>query len=387
MPFILKKPHHKSKGIIVFTHKERDFLESNISVLERAFLELKKTYVIGMHWGHFSRGVGDIPFVDFHLTGKGTVIFNKDTKAVVIPLSSRNFIPDCFYNKYLNKCWDVINISRPLILKNLDQFFQVVKKIYKKDGLIKVLLICPCPYEIKTSEGWYEEIYEDYLKIFSMEERKYFTLLMLRGDGYPFPLAPQMIADFYNLSKVFAMFSDKEGESRVIAEALLCGLPVIVKKELQGGGRDYLTSENSHQFSSLDEAADMMVNIIKNYKKFKVDTDFLNSNLSEKYTSKKLRKELRKVFAHLKINFEGGLDLIDLSRKLPGHFIDLPVGLRRSVTNDLNSHKSALIYINQLLGRKIRYRKILILETERWFRYYLNLIKLCIKKIDKVLRK
>lgn len=387
MPFILKKSNLKSKGVIVFTHKERDFLESRISVLDNAFSELKKRYIIGMHWGHFYSSIGDIPYVDFHLAGKGTVIFNEGIKAAVIPLSSRNFIPSCFYNKHNNKCWDVINISRPITLKNLDQFFQVIKKIYKRGYMIKVLLICTCPYKITEKEGWYEKIYDDYLEIFSPEEKKYFTLLMLRGDGYPFPLSPQSIADFYNLSKMFAMFSDKEGESRVIAEALLCGLPVIVKKELKGGGRDYLTPENSRQFSSLDEGVEMIVDMIKNYKKFKVDTDVLKRDLSEKYTTKILEKELKKIFANLEIDFRGKIDLADLSRKLPGHFIDLPIELRRSATNDLNSNKSALIFINSLLEKETPYNQILALEIERRTKYILNLFVLFLRKLDKVINR
>ena len=85
----------------------------------------------------------------------------------------------------------------------------------------------------------------------SETERQNITLTLLSPLGNPFPLSEQAISDFMNLSKVFTLFSDKEGESRVVSEALLCGLPVVVKKDILGGATDYLNIQNSKLFTSL----------------------------------------------------------------------------------------------------------------------------------------
>ena len=83
------------------------------------------------------------------------------------------------------------------------------------------------------------------MNMFSETERQNITLTLLSPLGNPFPLSEQAISDFMNLSKVFTLFSDKEGESRVVSEALLCGLPVVVKKDILGGATDYLNIQNS----------------------------------------------------------------------------------------------------------------------------------------------
>ncbi len=350
MPFILKEPYENSKGVIVFTHKERPYLEARIPRLSNAIAKLRDKYVVGMHWGHYHADVEEIPFVDFHLAGKGTLAFRHGVKARHIPFCSRNFTPSCFKKMQITKYWDIINISRPLKLKNLGQFFYVIRKIYDKHYDLKVLLICPSPERMVEDEGFYAQIYDDYEHMFSQRERENFTLMMLKGYGYPFPLSQQTIAYYYNASKIFALFSDQEGESRVIAEALLCGLPVVVKKHLRGGGRDYLTEENSRQFSSLDEACESLIELSQNYEKYKFDTLPLQKQLSEVYTTESLRKEIMVVFAELGLEFKGDLDLYYLDRKLPGHYITLPISLREKLTNDLNSRKSFLIYLRSLVG-------------------------------------
>lgn len=385
MPFILKESYESSKGVIVFTHKERQYLETTIPVLSDTIVELREKYVIGMHWGHYHAEIDEMDYVDFHLAGKGTISFKQGISVRHIPLCSRNFTPSCFREMGVTKYWDIINISRPIKLKNLEEFLSVIRKIYDLNRSLKVLVICPCPENMVERDGWYVRIYDDYKRMFSQDERQNFTLLMLRGDGYPFPLSQQTIAYYYNASKIFALFSDQEGESRVIAEALLCGLPVVVKKHLRGGGRDFLTEENSRQFSSLDEACETLVELSENYEKYKFDTGPLHKQLKEVYTAGLLEKEMRSLFAEMGLAFKGRLDLSQLALKLPGHFITLPARLRLANTNDLRSRKAALVYLKSLIGDEVsnvdicrlhlgrfhencrRTRERLFRRTKRWF--------------------
>jgi glycosyltransferase involved in cell wall biosynthesis len=351
MPFILKEPYRKSKGIVIFTHKDRRYLETGSQPLADALINLRKTYVIGMHWGSYHDEVDEIPYVDFHLAGQGTLRFKQGVKARLIPLCSRNFTPACYTPNDTAKRWDILMVSRPLRLKNLDQFFQVIRKAYDRGHYLRVLLICPRPERMTPDGYWYHEIWQEYMSTFSEEERGYFTFLLLTGN-YPFPLSQETMVYFFNASKIFTLFSNREGESRVIAEALLCGLPVVVKKDLIGGGRDYLTPYNSRQFTTLDEACEIFIDLTENYSEKCVDVSDLQRELSESFTRQSLQAAIESIFAELDLELEGNMDLDQLSRKLPAHHLSLPSRLRSSATNDLKSLGSALIYLKLLAGAK-----------------------------------
>lgn len=352
MPCLLKPPVGRSKGILVFTHKERRFLHSSSAALLDAIELVRRRYVVGMHWGHFYDDMGDIPGVDFHLSGQGTVKFRPGTKAPRIPLCSRNFTKACFTVADGPKFWDIVNVSRPIRVKHLDQFLTVIRKIYDRGHSPRVLLVCPCAETMTEEDGWYTSLYDDVQKLFSAEERQRITLLMLNAQGYPFPLPSETIAHFYQASRVFTLFSDQEGESRVIAEALLCGLPVVVKRELRGGGRDYLDAGNSRQFDSLDEACSMFIELLSDEQARVFDPKPLEVELSERHSGPKLEAALRNVFAGLGVEFAGPIDLEDLGRKLPAHHITLPSSLRGGPTNDLGSDEAAISYLNELGGRQ-----------------------------------
>ena len=209
-----------------------------------------------------NKNIEKIDLIDFHLAGPGTVIFKNPEENYHIPLCSRNFSSTLFKKKNFTKIYDIINISRPLRLKNIDEFFIVIKKMISKNFFPKVLIICPLSVDFYQNNHNYMEIYSDYMAMFSSKERESITLMLLSPEGSPFQLSEEAISDFMNLSKVFTLFSDKEGESRVVSEALLCGLTVVVKRNIIGGAKDYLNDDNSRLFSTLDEAADIFIDLI-----------------------------------------------------------------------------------------------------------------------------
>ena len=352
MAFVLKDPVGDSPGIIIFTHKERLFLDCNVPPVKKALSELRKHYVFGMHWGAHHPNVSPPTIIDFHLAGPGTVSFARPVRH--IPLCSRNFTPACFKPASLPKYWDVINISRPIRQKRLDDFFQVIRRVYDQGHLLRVLLLCPWPPRMDDPSWWYRELEGDYLRMFSESERQYFSLMRLQhGPVGAFPLPQETIAYFYNVSKFFCLFSEHEGESRVIAEALLCGLPVVVRETLLGGGRDYLTPENSRTFSSLDEAAEQFIEIANNHHHYSFDTSKLEIELSERHTKSKLQRALQGLFHELGYPFLGEPRLDKLDRRLPGHEVNLPAHLRADETNDLRSLEATLLYARQISGLSI----------------------------------
>ncbi|MDF2529168.1 MAG: hypothetical protein K0Q57_48 [Gammaproteobacteria bacterium] len=350
MAFILKEPCETSKGIVVFTHKELRCLQVKNSLFTKLYQEIKQHYFIAVHWGHYCLYKQANPIIDFHLAGPGTLKFEKGVHEYHILLCSRNFIPDVFKPMHIEKFWDVINISRASKLKKLEDFLQVIRKAYDKGRLLKVLLVMPA---LKSSHpDAYSNLYQQYQTLFNEHEKEYFTFMWLNEQCEMFPLPRQTLAYFINASKVFALFSEKEGESRVIAEALMCGVPVLARKNLIGGGLDYLNPENSCLFTDLDQAAEQLISMSQYPEKYRFDATKIVDELSEKASIKKLKTALIDFYRYRGETFMGELNFENLDRTLPGHILSLPSYLRAAQTNDLKSELAAYIYMESLCGRK-----------------------------------
>jgi hypothetical protein len=186
--------------------------------------------------------------------------------------------------------------------------------------------------------------------MFSPEERERVTVLMIGAPGYPFPVSSTYLADVYNDSKAFALFSDQEGESRVVAEALLCGLWIVAKEHVRGGAADYLTAANSRRFTTVEEAADALIELHL-AEGGPAGSATLSSELSATETAPRLREQLEALLPpgphpdelwHLE----------NLDRALPSHVLSLPRELRREFTNDLADPQAALTFMSSLLGRE-----------------------------------
>ena len=63
-----------------------------------------------MHWGWYRPNTSDIPFIDFHLAGRGTLNFKNEKKHIRYNFCSRNFIPKIFEKKEIEKKWDILMI-------------------------------------------------------------------------------------------------------------------------------------------------------------------------------------------------------------------------------------------------------------------------------------
>src|SRR3954470_20433316 len=75
LPFVLKDRAPSSKGIVVFTHKERSVIEAGGEALAPILDELREHYLVALHWGHYAAGVEEIAWVDVHLAAPGTISF------------------------------------------------------------------------------------------------------------------------------------------------------------------------------------------------------------------------------------------------------------------------------------------------------------------------
>ena len=354
MATIIKKNDSGSKGILSFTHKERRLLDNPISnfFLKKKLLELKKNYFFSMHWGWYHENHKDIPFIDFHLAGKGTLSFKNKENNKVLDFCNRNFIDKIFKKKELKKIFDIICITRPVKFKNIDKIFLSAKKIFKKKKFIKFLIVFPIISlkSLKKKKEFYNTIFEDYERIFNEEEKKYVVLMPLYVEKQ-FPLSKDEICNLLNLSKIFLLPVEKEGASRVIHEALLCGLPVITCKNLKGGGLDYLNKANSlliENFESMDET---ILKVYENLDKYNFNANKLREELSEEHQIRKFKIELENFYYQKNEKWIDNCDFVNLDRKLDSHMITLNkkwVG----ISNDLNSVLSLYFLINFILNKK-----------------------------------
>ncbi len=177
MAFILKIPHKNSKGILILKHSEALFLNYKNPILQNYIQKLTELYIIGVHWGFYTDHHKEFNHVTFHLCGQGTVKFSSQITTNRIHLCSRNFIPSLFSpNPYL-KQWDIINVSRPINCKKLDDFLHTIRLLFDKRSDVTVLLLCPDIANWKR-RGVYTHLIRDYNRLFTTEEQKRFTLLI-----------------------------------------------------------------------------------------------------------------------------------------------------------------------------------------------------------------
>lgn len=336
---IAKRKVGKSKGVLIITHKELEYLQVRLNwrkrnipkyfvfpifllkraILKHVMLSLSQSYIIGVHWGWSSEVDSTPDWVSFHMAANGTAKFG-DGK-FRIPLNSANFTPEAMKPKGFTKVWDLISISKSAKGKNIDKLFRSIREIFDQGRTLKIILLV-ASNRTERSNRHYTSILQDYHTLFSDEEREHFVLIKTDPETGFKGLSTSFLSDLLNLTKVFTLFSQIEGESRVIKEAQMCGLPVVVKSDLLGGGRDYLNDKNGAFFDTYDDAARVLVDTVDHYRNFEVKPDDLYEELSENSSTQVFVNQLKEIFASLSIPFEG--DMINmnyLSRRLPSHYI------------------------------------------------------------------
>lgn len=325
MATILKKPTESAKGVICFTHKE-------VSSIKPSCLQGK--YFLGVHYGGFSIGATVPNWASFYF-GRNSVVGNAN-HAIRIPLASANFTPECFKQIPCDKMWDIINVSRNARLKNLNLFFDAVKRLYSRKKMYRVLLVCPTRRE-ENDWDHYTNITEVYYGRFSEKEREYFTLLRLSPELHYLGLSQSQLAMFYQHSKVCTLFSETEGSPKVITEALLCGCPIVVYNKQLGSGRDFLDKNNSVQFGNFAEADVALEEAVENYTSL-IPSTALYDEMSITYTLPLLKQYLAGLYQSHGQVFDGELINTDnLNLRLPAHYVYNPWATSPYYTSDIKN--------------------------------------------------
>jgi len=374
MAHIFKNPTPNAKGIILFTHKEMAWffrgknktkliksfvkdpsLRKGIEVVKNpsskyinSYKKIRAHYFIGMHVGGNPAGITSYNNCDFYLA------FDQfDMKGMEnilrIPIVSRNFTPRCFYNRHQEKYWDILCIARAHKLKNLDLFFKSIRKIYDLGYNFKVLLISP-QNRNEDQKKFYTSLMDNYYKLFSYDERQKFSLIRLSSE-VAFPgLSHELMAHFYNLSKVFTLFSQIEGSPKVLSEALCCGLPVVVKQDLRGGAKDFLDKTNSIFFDTYENAHEVLIHAVKNYEDFDIDSEKQRKDLGEENSLRKIKEYFNILYEKNGQRFDGELINTDrLNVRIPAHLNeDLEWAKTRFETADVLSDEQLAKFMKNL---------------------------------------
>lgn len=343
MVYILKDPVEDSKGIIIF--RERGILETDNFLLKEQLKRLKSRYVIAYFWAWYQDEVNSIPFVDVHLAASQTVkSFNTNQRRIKV--HDIHFVPDYFRNLNIPKRWDLLCIAAPGKHKRVSELLEAIEIALNKDPTFTALLLFPRPKKLKD-EKWDEEFFKKYDQDFTSEQKENITLhTPLRTDDNIQPIPKEYLPYLYNSSKFFTLFSKKEGGPKVIAEALVCGTPVVVPSSFQGGICTYLEESNSRHFSSLEEASEIFIEMKNNSQDYDFDPDPLRKELVVSHTAEVLEKKFKQVFVDIGIPYEGNIDKRGLDSKVAHHKPTIPENYRKQPgRSELKSHTKAYEYI------------------------------------------
>lgn len=345
----MKRPLGASKGILVLTHKELPQVADHVPGMRRVLDVVRHHYLIAAHYGWFQQAYVPPQWVDFHFAPRATVDFARPGEVRALPFNSSYFIPACFRPRATEKQWDVIAVTRPVAFKNTDRLLRALRILKDRRPQSRALIICSSSTK-STRENLADQLLSQYERDFTFDERQDIALLMSRTALTPFAFPRRDLAWLYSASRVFALFSDQEGGSKAVKEAMLCGLPVVLNRHLRGGGLEFCNDENSRLFSDENEAASVMAELLDLRSASPLDTSELARQTSETYTVPKLLDALATLYDQLGLPWQGPVDTEDLSMKLPSHSPELvPQALQAGWTSDLRTPSAMLTFLNGLV--------------------------------------
>ena len=234
MACLIKAPDAAGKGCVTFTTPERDQLINKDPQVRAAVEALKGRFLLGLHHNWHDHAFAYDPLFDFSMAGDGDLTERDARPFARIPLDACNFAPVCFAPRQrgVEPFWDVLNVSRAVFFKGIPEFFKAIRAIYDRGRFIRVLYVCPVPPPSNDGTQFQlQDIRQRYEALFSIEERRFFTLLTMEWD-YPFPLDLETLAFFYRSSRVYLHPAPEERRCRVAAYAWATGIPVVARENV-----------------------------------------------------------------------------------------------------------------------------------------------------------
>ncbi|MGE0171434.1 MAG: hypothetical protein AB7T49_01555 [Oligoflexales bacterium] len=326
-------------------------------ILRRIVRTLKNRYFIGLHWGRYHKNVKVADWVDFNMAGPGTVTFVTDT--FFIPLCSRNFLPNIFTpERKVKRYWDILSVGRNIREKKFETLLREIRKIYDTGRRYNVLLVIPSSKLEDTDDAKFATgLIDLYYDLFSDEERQHVCLMKIDWKVGMYGLPRLTLAWIYKNSKVFTLLTQEEGESRVIAEALLARNTVVVKSDLRGGGLDYLSSSNSVTFDDYNDCYKTLIKAVEEYES-RPEAE-ISDELLEEHSIKKLKGYFATFYKEHGLPFDENLiNTNNLDMRLASHYWDKNIAWgkplsKKFLPNDLTTISSFFEFRNYLLKNQV----------------------------------
>lgn len=345
MACLFKKNSGGSKGILIFNQKEWEAF----SYIKNSEI-VRDNYVFGCHVGRFWKNCdwspSKISQFDFYMSSRNQLPDNFPGK--IVEINSRNFTPDIFNYGGEEKDIDILWINKPHPVKNIEKFLISLKNLFLTYGKYKTLIIAAIsPNELKNPNQFFD------VESFLNSNREIFgdsvTLIRTRGEGNEGAPNHTMV-DFYKRAKIFAFYSQEEGESRVVTEALCCGCKVVYFKGVKGGSNDYCNESNSFQFEDYENSHETLKIALENFSpsdpsiiypfchssnSIKNLIEFFKNNLYPSLGLKWLSDDIIIPSG----NWSNGKPKLDLNFLLPGHDHNVPWKHPDNETGDLVSDR------------------------------------------------
>jgi hypothetical protein len=225
MACLLKPPQGQKKGCVSFTTPEHDMVIRKDAAALAAIESIKDRYFVGLHhnWHDFDF-IYD-PLFDFSMAGAEDLIERNGQSFPLLDIECANFVPPQFFLPRHRPFWDVINVTRQEGFKNQSEFLHAIRAIYDRGHKVRVLHLCPVP-RARPGEDPVPAIRREQEALFSMEERRLFTLMTMDWD-HPRPLDMDTVAFFYRSARVFVHTAHDERRSRITAYSFANGMPVV----------------------------------------------------------------------------------------------------------------------------------------------------------------
>lgn len=228
MACLIKPPLGAALGCVSFTTQERDlFVRKDAATLD-AVEALKARYIIGLHHNWHDFDFAYDPLFDFSMAGNADLIERSGRDFPRTPIDCCNFVPAPFFLlRQGDPFWDVINVTREAFFKGHAEFLEAIRTIYDRGRRLRVLHLCPVP-RARPGEDPIPEIRRRHEAMFSMEERRSFTLMTMDWD-HPRPLDLETVAFFYRAARVFVHTAPDERRCRIAAYAWASQMPVVAR--------------------------------------------------------------------------------------------------------------------------------------------------------------
>ena len=239
MSFVLP-PYNRNKGVFIVKHLEHPFFSRLKSDLVYA---LKQQYLVGLYYGFRIRKPAS-RYVDF-LIAADNVVQTEAAGLPRLPLSGFNFIRDDFGRMPSPggaslKEYDFLFVGTYQNRKGLREFVDAYGQVLDHRGDLTALCITAAFQKDMRSRS--RRYVADKLQEMRLRGHRGFHFIEVNksiGDGLP----SRFIELAMMRSKALVVPSFHEGACRVVAEAEMTGLPIILRRDCTGGSANHLDPE------------------------------------------------------------------------------------------------------------------------------------------------